>query len=588
VTNLKDMQSQISILSFFWQHIKPYKWFYLVMLIAPMVGSFYPFAYNYAIKLFVDTMVEKPSVHYSDFAGPLMLYLGAHLVLNIAWRIGDIAEWKSEPYVRRSILSSSYDYVQHHSYGFFQENFTGALSSRIKGILDGYDNFWGEIHHGFFAKFFSIIVNFAALAWLNVNLGIFIFAWGVFYISLMTRLSVKLNKLSFEETESCYLRIREISDKIMNIISLFSFSGRKRELNNLYHQITSDFVPKQIKVYRYYFKMQVLMGILFILMFSFLLLYMVYLRIHGMVSIGDFSFVFGIALVIADDIWHVTLSMQDFSRNMGDLMSALTIVSIPHQNLDKENAIPLVIKSPTVEFRGLSFSYSEKESFFQDLNLTIKAGEKIGLVGASGAGKSSLVNVLLRYFPYKEGDIFIGGENIKDVTQDSLREQIAVIPQDTLLFHRTLMENIRYGKPEATDKEVIKASKKAHLHEDIITLPHQYNTEVGERGVKLSGGQRQRVAIARAILKDAPILVLDEATSALDSHTEQLIQESLDFLMNDKKKTVIAIAHRLSTLKHADRIIVLEKGKIVEEGDHVTLIADPKSVYKRLWELQQI
>jgi ATP-binding cassette subfamily B protein len=334
--------------------------------------------------------------------------------------------------------------------------------------------------------------------------------------------------------------------------------------------------------------MQVLMGILFILMFSFLLLYMVYLRIHGMVSIGDFSFVFGIALVIADDIWHVTLSMQDFSRNMGDLMSALTIVSIPHQNLDKENAIPLVIKSPTVEFRGLSFSYSEKESFFQDLNLTIKAGEKIGLVGASGAGKSSLVNVLLRYFPYKEGDIFIGGENIKDVTQDSLREQIAVIPQDTLLFHRTLMENIRYGKPEATDKEVIKASKKAHLHEDIITLPHQYNTEVGERGVKLSGGQRQRVAIARAILKDAPILVLDEATSALDSHTEQLIQESLDFLMNDKKKTVIAIAHRLSTLKHADRIIVLEKGKIVEEGDHVTLIADPKSVYKRLWELQQI
>ena len=174
------------------------------------------------------------------------------------------------------------------------------------------------------------------------------------------------------------------------------------------------------------------------------------------------------------------------------------------------------------------------------------------------------------------------------MTQDSLRENIAIIPQDTLLFHRTLLENIRYGKPSATDDEVIEASKRAHLHEFIIKLPEQYHSFVGERGIKLSGGQRQRVAIARAILKDAPILILDEATSSLDSHTEQFIQDSLNFLIEDKRKTVIAIAHRLSTLKHMDRIIVLDKGIIIEEGNHNKLIHNKNSLYKKLWELQEI
>jgi ATP-binding cassette subfamily B protein len=182
----------------------------------------------------------------------------------------------------------------------------------------------------------------------------------------------------------------------------------------------------------------------------------------------------------------------------------------------------------------------------------------------------------------------ISDQNINDVTQDSLRENIAVIPQDTLLFHRTLMENIRYGKLTATDEEVIEASKRAHLHEFIMKLPKQYNSYVGERGIKLSGGQRQRIAIARAILKDAPILVLDEATSSLDSHTEKLIQDSLNFLIEDKRKTVIAIAHRLSTLKHMDRIIVLDKGTIIEEGTHNKLIRNENSLYKKLWELQEI
>lgn len=576
------------ILSFFWQHIKPYKWLYLVMLTAPAVSSFYPFAYNYAVKLFLDAMTTDEAFVYGNILFPIFLFLAAQFTLDLVWRISNIAEWMAEPYVRRSILVGSYDYVQHHSYLFFQNHFTGAISSKLKGLLDGYDKFWAEMHHGLLSKIFKIIVNLCALAFINVYLGLFIFVWAVVYVPLISKLSIRLNRLVFEETESRHALIGQISDKITNMISLFSFASRKRELKALSDKMTQDFIPKQIRVYKFDFLIQVVGGALYLIMFAFTLFFMIHLRMSGSVSVGDFAFVFGISIVVAEDIWHATISMQDFARAMGDLKSALTILKIPQQNLDRKGAPPLVVKNPQIEFKHLSFGYNKKNIVFESLNLRIRAGEKVGLVGHSGAGKSSLVNLLLRYFPINQGEILIDDQDISTVTQDSLRENIAVIPQDTLLFHRTLLDNIRYGNPKATDAEVIEASKRAHIHDFILTLPEQYEAYVGERGIKLSGGQRQRIAIARAILKDAPILVLDEATSSLDSQTEKLIQESLNFLIDDKRKTVIAIAHRLSTLKHMDRILVLDKGKVVEEGTHAQLIRRKSSLYKKLWELQEI
>lgn len=582
------MPPQISIISFFWRHIKPYKWLYLVMLSAPFLSSFYPFAYNYAIKIFLDKMTTQPQLNYGDIAWPIALFLATQFLLDFIWRVSNVAEWKSEPYVRRSILLASYDYVQHHSYLFFQNTFTGAISSKIKGVLDGYDKFWGEMHHGLLSKIFKCIVNFAALTIVSFNLGLFVFIWSAIYVPIMYKLSIKLNRLAFEETESRHSLIGQISDKITNMISLFSFSARQRELESFEQQISNDFIPKQIRVYKYDFAVQLIGGFLYLIMFTFILFYMIHLKINGLISIGDFAFVFGISLVVADDIWRATVSMQDFARAMGDLKSALSILYLPQQNKDKENAQPLLITHSKIEFKNVTFGYNVDEPIFENLNLVIQPGEKVGLVGTSGAGKSSLINLLLRYFRNSHGEILISDHNLDDVTQDSIRENIAVIPQDTMLFHRTLMENIRYGNPKATDAEVIAASKKAHIHEFIITLSEQYHTYVGERGIKLSGGQRQRVAIARAILKDAPILVLDEATSALDSHTEQLIQDSLNFLIEDTRKTVIAIAHRLSTLKHMDRIIVLDKGGVAEEGTHAKLMRDKNSLYKQLWELQEI
>lgn len=431
-----------------------------------------------------------------------------------------------------------------------------------------------------------MIVGLSALAIVNLKLALFVAAWCVIYSPSMYRMSLKLGRLSQIETESRHDLMGRIADNMGNIISLFSFASRRREMRNLHTRMSNDFIPKQIKTYKYDFKMQVVGGILYFFLFAFILFYMVDLRINNLVTVGDFAFVFSMILLVTDDIWHITTSLQDFSRGMGDAKSSLSVLQIAHQNPDQKDALPLIMVEPKIEFRNISFSYQDKEAIFKGLGFAITAGEKVGLVGSSGAGKSSLIHLLLRYFVPDAGEVLVSNIDIKKITQDSLREHIAVIPQDTMLFHRTLMENIRYGKPDATDEDVVEAAKKAHIHDYILTLPDQYNEHVGERGVKLSGGQRQRIAIARAILKNASILVLDEATSALDSETEQLIQDSLNFLIEDKQKTVIAIAHRLSTLQHMDRIIVLDEGGIGEEGTHSELLERPDSLYRRLW-LQQ-
>lgn len=258
----------------------------------------------------------------------------------------------------------------------------------------------------------------------------------------------------------------------------------------------------------------------------------------------------------------------------------------PQDTIDKEDAAELKISEGEIIFKDISFAYKEGSSVFEHLNLHIKAGEKVGIVGHSDSGKSTLIALLLKNFKAGIGDIIINNQSLYDTSSDSLREQISLIPQDIMLFHRSVGENIVYAKENATPTEIENAAKAANTYEFIESLPEKYNTIVGERGVKLSGGQRQRIAIARAILKNAPILVLDEATSSLDSHTEQEVQKSINTMLDIENVTIIAIAHRLSTIKHMDRIIVMDKGKIVEDGTFMELVRKEKGKFKELWEHQ--
>lgn len=576
-----------SIYNFLWTVIKPYKGYYGVMLMAPILGAFYDFANNYAIKMVVDGFSTTGEITYQSFFWPIALFVGAQVLLDVLWRAADIAEWRSEPYVRQAILLEVYDHVQHNSYSFFQNTHSGSITSKIKGILDGYDNFWAAMHHDFTPKVANTIVLTAVLAVVNVKVCLFVAIWGLCFFVIMYRFSTVMDRLSFINANFRHVIFGLIADNISNIFTIFSFASRKNEVKRLNHIIEKDFIPSNIHVYKFSFISNTVAGFLYAVMLSSLFIYMIHLRKTNQATSGDLVFVMGITIKMTWDLWQMIQKMQEFMKNIGDFKSAFELLKTPQEPSVSKEFQTIKVVRPSIVFDDVSFAYEAGKPVFSNLSISIKPGEKVGLVGVSGAGKSTLVSLLLKYFSVNKGKIFIDQQDVSKYSADTIREHVAVIPQDIMLFHRSILDNIRYGNKDASDEQVLTAAKMANIHEFILSLPEQYQTMVGERGIKLSGGQRQRIAIARAILKNAPILILDEATSSLDTETEQLIQVSLNTLLENSNTTVLAIAHRLSTLKHMDRIIVLEQGRIIEEGTHNELISRA-SVYKKLWELQKI
>jgi ATP-binding cassette subfamily B protein len=300
-------------------------------------------------------------------------------------------------------------------------------------------------------------------------------------------------------------------------------------------------------------------------------------------TVGEFSMVAGLAIMLIEAARGLSRTFLEFFEYIGNISDGVSVFIQPHEIVDKPNAQRLSVTKGEIKFTNVNFTYPKGLKVFDRLDITIEPKQQVGLVGFSGSGKSTFVNLILRLFEPESGTISIDGQDILAVTQDSLRENISMIPQDPMLFHRSLLENIRYGKLEATDEEVIAAAKKAHAHDFIMQTEEKYASLVGERGIKLSGGQRQRIAIARAILKNAPILILDEATSALDSVTEKKIQQGLHYLMKDR--TVVVVAHRLSTISHMDRILVFDEGAIIEAGNHSELLKK-EGHYAHLWNMQ--
>ncbi|MBT7007834.1 MAG: ABC transporter ATP-binding protein, partial [Candidatus Jacksonbacteria bacterium] len=305
---------------------------------------------------------------------------------------------------------------------------------------------------------------------------------------------------------------------------------------------------------------------------------------NGTVSIGTFVLIQSYLIQLIMQMWDLGRVIRTVYESFADAKEMVEILETPYEIQDGDDAKKLQVDKGGIVVDSVGFSFNKTRKVLKGINITIQPGEKVALIGPSGAGKSTLVKLLMRLYDIQEGEILIDNQPIHKVTQKSLRDSISLVPQDTILFHRPIAENIRYGKRNATDEEVKRAAKLAHCEEFIKNFPEGYKTYVGERGVKLSGGERQRVAIARAILKDAPVLILDEATSSLDSHSEMLIQDALEKLM--KGKTTIVIAHRLSTIQKMDRIIVIDNGGVVEEGSHEELLAKKTSVYKKLWDVQ--
>jgi ATP-binding cassette subfamily B protein len=549
------------------------------MLIYAIDGSLRP----YIIKLIINNASDyhgAEAVSKLWSVTPYFIFL--QFLIPLAWRFFDWCLLKYEPALKNRTAKLIYEYLLGHDYHFYQNHFAGSLSSKINDLAETIPYIITTIINCYFLNMIAIIIAIGVLWYVHAWFALIMTIWTIFLIIISVGTLTKFSFMTKNVAEVATKHNGNIVDVLGNILNVRLFAARKYELKRL-DQVQNEYLNLSLKRRWFTLKFYGVQGFSFGVYQTICLALLIYLYGQNQVTAGDFALILTINFWIMDGLWQMSDQMRMFSDGWGKADQALETFNKPIKILDKPAAKPLVIKKGEIVFDKVKFHYSGTEPLFENKSVTIKAGQKVGLVGYSGSGKSTFVNLILRLFDINDGQIRIDGQNINDVTQDSLRQAIGMIPQDPSLFHRTIMENIRYGNIEASDKEVIAAAKRAHAHEFIERLPHEYQSLVGERGVKLSGGQRQRIAIARAILKNAPILMLDEATSQLDSVTEEYIQDSLWKLMQNK--TTLIVAHRLSTLLNMDRILVFEQGKIVEDGTHKELLK-AGGMYKTLWDAQ--
>jgi ATP-binding cassette subfamily B protein len=573
-------------LSFLWSIIKPYKYYYLAMMIAPLSNGIYPIMYNYAVKLLLDLFTQNHHIDLSQGLKPIGLFIGAHALIEGAWRTHNVAQLKCMPYIFQSMLVKVCKHCFNLPYTFFQDNLSGSIVGKIKGIGDKYVKLHQAFEYQLSKPLLITLFSGVSLALTHIKIFLFAVAFMVIYSPLAFRFFRKLAKMEQANQDSWYRLFGLVADNVANIFTIFSFATRKYELQKIdaYYDHTHN--PLVIRYYKYDLIISILLSLIYWAFMMSLFFYVLHLRNEGEISIGDIAFIMSITFLFNENSWNTTMAMKDFLEDLAAFRSAFSIMRVPQDTIDTPHAVELQVSRGEIIFQNVSFGYTDINPVLKNLNLHIKAGEKVGIVGHSGAGKSTLISLLLKNFKTTKGDITIDHQSIYDVSSDSLRSAISLIPQDIMLFHRSIAENIGYAKEGATQTDIEKAAKAANLHDFIETLPEKYNTLVGERGVKLSGGQRQRIAIARSILKNAPILILDEATSSLDSSTEHEIQNSIHALLKENQATLIAIAHRLSTIKNLDRIVVIEEGRIVEDGTFSELTALPNGRFKEMWNHQ--
>ncbi|MDD1781938.1 ABC transporter ATP-binding protein/permease [Enterovibrio sp. ZSDZ35] len=486
-----------------------------------------------------------------------------------------------------SIRWLAHRYLLKQSIGFYQNDFAGRIATKVmQTALSVRETVMKLLDVAVYISvyFFSMLF---IVGQADIRLMLPLLVWLLAYIGIQLYFVPKLKAVSTEQADARSLMTGRIVDSYTNIatVKLFSHTDRETSYAEEGMETFMDTVYRQMRLATGF---NIAVEIInYALVFAISAI-SIWLWLDSQISIGAIAIAVSLALRINGMSKWIMWEIGSLFENIGTVVDGMRTLSKPVEVTDSPNAPSLDVPKGEIAFSDVSFHYGEGKGVIEKLNLRIKPGEKVGLVGRSGAGKSTMVNLLMRFHDVEGGEIRIDGQNISEVTQDSLRANIGMVTQDTSLLHRSIRENILYGRPDATEEDLLEASRKAQAHDFIETLSdphgnHGYDSQVGERGVKLSGGQRQRVAISRVLLKDAPILILDEATSALDSEVEAAIQESLYQLMQGK--TVIAIAHRLSTIAAMDRLIVLDQGEIVEEGTHQELIATG-GIYAQLWQHQ--
>lgn len=538
----------------------------------------------YLLKMIIDRITENEYAAsiLSLLALPTILYVILEITSVVLSRLCDYIMLKIMPLILSNIWQQIFNYTQYHSVKFFQDNFAGNIANKIGDISGGVDAVMQFIIWMCMPNVFLLVITFAMLFSVHTMFALIMLVWIIIYAAANYKLSFTAINQSKHYSESKSRLMGCMVDMLSNISAIRLFARYNYETrilgkhlqNTVQHDRTMQWQLLRIKA---------ILGSLGVVLLIVMLFALIYARQRNYVSIGDFALVLTLSASVIENMSILLQSVVMLTKDIGKCKQAIDSVLIPYETVDRQNPRTLKVKKGEIVFQNVSFEYVRNSNVFDNTSITIAPGSKIGLVGVSGSGKTTFVNLILRYFDINDGAIFIDGQNIANVKQASLRSQISVVPQDPSLFHRTVYENISYGKEGTSKKDVLEASKMAYCHDFIKKLSHGYMTQVGDRGVKLSGGQRQRIAIARAFLENAKILILDEATSALDSITERKIQNALEKLM--KGKTTLIIAHRLSTLVSMERILVFKRGMIIEDGSHETLLAKG-GYYARLWKMQ--
>lgn len=580
------MFSFSKIFKYLWLIIKPYRIAVFSMFFFIIGRVFFslvliPYGYKSVIDILNSTNISIEDRYHLAilFLIPMGLgYLGS-ISIN---RYRDFTNARFVSKVVKDIYDFSFKKLASHSYNFYSDNFSGSLVAKVKRFVRAFEVIDTTMIQNFWFIIILILGSTSMLYFQSKILALYLFIWCALYLIIVFVYVKQKIKLDIKEAEADSDITAVLSDSITNILNIKIFSAFNTEF--IYYKKVTTFVKDcMYKAFTFTVRRSIVQGVFMIIFQIFILYTMINLWRAGEITVGVFVMTYVYVFTIMDRIWDLSDAITNFMKAMTDIKEVVDIFETKVEIRDPVDPEVCKMYDGEIEFQNVSFGYNEDTDVLNNFNLKIAKGERVGLVGHSGSGKSTITKLLLRFVDVDSGVIMIDGQNVAHITQDDLRNQISYVPQESILFHRSIKENIAYSKSDATDKEIIAAATFAHADNFINNLPNKYDTLVGERGIKLSGGERQRVAIARAMLKNSPIIVLDEATSSLDSVSEKYIQDAFAKLMEGR--TTIVIAHRLSTIQKMNRIIVLDKGKIIEEGTHSELILK-NGHYAELWNHQ--
>lgn len=574
----------VSVLSFFIFFVKKQPLAFFVFFISPITVVLEANIIPYALKMIIDLAVEYDSNRieiFTKITPALYLLCFAWVTFITIIRLQNWLQSRVIPKFEAKIRMTTLEYIFQHSYKYFIDNLSGSIANKIADLPRALESLRMIICWNCIPTIAVVSIALIMLSTINMIFVWVLGLWFIIQVCITSYFAQYINLASEKNAEHKSALYGTILDTISNIIFVKLFSTREHELQYINKSQKKELISNShlISTMNIF---QLCMDIPVTIMLGTIIYFLLHNWYNNNITTGDFVFIFNSTYAIMYQVWYLGNELANLFRDFGIAKQALDTITQKHEILSQASTT-IKIRAGKIIFNNVSFYYNDKETIFNNLTVVIEGGTKVGLVGLSGSGKSTFINLLLRLYDIKSGNIFIDDQNIKKVSIDSLHKNISIVPQETNLFHRTIIDNIRYGNINASYEEIVAASIKADCHNFILQLPNGYDTIVGERGADLSGGQKQRIAIARAILKNAPILILDEATSSLDSLSEKNIFEQLNNVI--KNKTSIIITHKLSTIIKLDKIIVVKNGKIVEEGVHFDLL-EKKGHYSEMWKKQ--